>query len=364
MPDPLVRPERLREEPLGRLPGVRDDRPVAEERPRPGERADELPVDVGVEGAVDRGARTSRAHGPQLRDRRIERAAGRLRRVDPLGRVRERQHPEQHVAVGVVGHAAVRPDPEEPREEPELGRVERLLELGPRPREVSAVVPGPVVGVLARPEPPRRVGEHPPHPADRRANHLLEPVVREPGGPFHVRGDHRRVVDAHLLEMRDVPALVNRVPVESAADLVVHAPVGHPQKGLPGAGGALWGPPLEPGPEEERDGCRVRELRGQSETTVHRVEARVHLAFHAHHEPVEGGIARGALLPHPLERTLDRPCVLPHALGLLVPQPRDLLQHATEPRSAVAVGRGEVGPAEEHLAVRREEPRAASRPPR
>ena len=44
---------------------------------------------------------------------------------------------------------------------------------------------------------------------------------------MEVRGDEQRVVVEHLLEVRDEPALVDRVAVEAAADEVVHAAGGH-----------------------------------------------------------------------------------------------------------------------------------------
>ena len=70
-----------------------------------------------------------------------------------------------------------------------------------------------------------------PELAEQVVERLLDdsPVALLPGDDpgVEIRGREQRVVVEHLLEVRDEPALVDRVAVEAAADEVVHPAGGH-----------------------------------------------------------------------------------------------------------------------------------------
>ena len=80
------------------------------------------------------------------------------------------------------------------------------------------------------------------------------------------------VVVQHLLEVRHEPLRIGAVARESAAELVVDAAVGHPVEGQrhhAQRGGVARAPP---GPQEELERHRRRELRGTTKPAVPLVE--------------------------------------------------------------------------------------------
>ena len=114
-----------------------------------------------------------------------------------------------------------------------------------------------------------------------------------PAPQVRVDASQQGVVVEHLLEVRDDPAGVDRVPREPAAELVVHAAAGHC---LAGALGELERV-RAPGPlvvaEQEFEHHRWRELRRAAEPAVRRVVVPAQ-ALHRH---VSGLPEQGAELP-------------------------------------------------------------------
>ena len=101
-----------------------------------------------------------------------------------------------------------------------------------------------------------------------------------------VGGDEQRVVVEHLLEVRHQPALVDGVPVEAAAQQVVHAAERHAVERLDRR--------LElAAAQEELDRRRLRELRRPAPAAPAFVEARAKAAHGLAQEPVRERLARG-----------------------------------------------------------------------
>ena len=110
--------------------------------------------------------------------------------------------------------------------------LERLQQLGrstfvrrPRVRQPFDAVG---VGVLRRGEAASRQAQLAQHVLERTLRHLAESLLpgEQPG--VEVRRNEERVVVEHLLEVRHEPLCVDGVPVEAAADEVVHPACGHP----------------------------------------------------------------------------------------------------------------------------------------
>ena len=129
------------------------------------------------------------------------------------------------------------------------------------------------------------------------AQHPVARLFRHPAGQFRagqapqvgVDASQQGVVVEHLLEVRDHPAGVDRVPGEPAAELVVHAAAGHR------LAGALGHPQRGRGPgplvvaEQEFQHHRRRELRRAAEPPVGRVVVaveRLHRRVRGLAEPV------------------------------------------------------------------------------
>ena len=154
--------------------------------------------------------------------------------------------------------------------------------------------------------------------------------------------------------MRHEPLAVDRVAVETPADLVVEAAVRHPLAGEAHdvQEVAAAGRPVVA--EQELEDGRVRELRRPTEPPMVPVD-QTEQAFGGSPRPrrVERALARPRLLDT-FERGED-PVDGPRNLVRLVAiGARHRLQEARKARQAVAVDRGEVGPAIEGLAVGRE----------
>ena len=167
---------------------------------------------------------------------------------------------------------------------------------------------------------------------------------------MEVRRDEQRVVVEHLLEVRDEPALVDRVAVEAAADQVVHASGGHGVERL-GDHGQLAAA------HEQLEGGGGRELRSAAEAAEGGVE-----------DPPQGtgGVAEDRLG----ERVRGRPDLraAPDRLHELLRRPRhvvwplavrlgDRVEDLAEARQPVARLGREVGAPVERLACGRQEHR-------
>ena len=107
--------------------------------------------------------------------------------------------------------------------------------------------------------------ELPQHVAERLLGDAPVPLLPRDEPTVQVRGDEEGVVVEHLLEVRDEPPRVDGVPVEAAAEQVVHPARGHP---VEGAGDHLGLSATQK--QLERRGRR--ELRGATEAAPDRVE--------------------------------------------------------------------------------------------
>ena len=334
---------------------VADGREVVapEEPPRVGERRDRQPVPGGerlvVAGGLRPGGPSLEELRPRCRETRFEGGVRARRRrgvrVRPDAREDRRPLPVPEVGDAVCG------------EERRGVVAQHLADLGRGPGErqpLDAIR----VGVLAGRE--RAVGRR--ELADQVVEHALGDLAeaRVTGLRPRVQVDPRelRVVVEHLLEVRDEPDRVGRVPVEAAAQLVVDAAVGHlleveagDRLGL----GVAAGHPAE----QELDGHRLRELRGAAPAAVDPVEAAVDpgrgLVEERTRRVVGGRAGVDALLLHE-RRDQPRPRRF-ELVALLAPGARDALEHLAEGRHPVARLVRVVGAAVERPAVGRQEDR-------
>ena len=202
------------------------------------------------------------------------------------------------------------------------------------------------------------------------AQHVVQGLAQHPGevGPAgHLPGlgvGHRQqgVVVQHLLEVGDQPALVGRVAVEAAADLVVHAPGGHllqrarwpcagsGRRRCGGGGAAAGAPECWMGTWAPGAGRRVRDRRC------------------GRRSPPPAGWARGSgsKLPAPAPRAAPSICCFTASVswpvacftrsGSSIVGAADLLQQRqeSEARAAGAVAGREVGASEERRPIGRQ----------
>ena len=186
-----------------------------ERRARVGQGGDHQRVPGGQPLVVERRPHALLARFPQPR----------LDLIQPLG-IRRRAHRcPAALEVGRPGHAEVR--------ERNLGEVV-VAERGPhllgRP-DVEAALLALGVGVERRREAALLLAQVAQRPVERLGADAGEERLAGDLEAVQVRARQQRVVVEHLLEVRDHPARVDRVPREPAADLVVHGTGGHrPQR--------------------------------------------------------------------------------------------------------------------------------------
>ena len=255
-------------------------------------------------------------------------------------------------------------------ERPALGHAEHLgRELAILGPENRAQLGGPpdvepsffalAVGVQRRREPAFAGPQLAQHPVARLVRHPAG--QRRAGAAPQVRVDpsEQGVVVEHLLEVRDDPGGVDRVPGEPAAELVVHAAAGHRLAGALGhlQRGCAAGPLVVA--EQELQHHRRRELRRAAEPAAGRVviaverlhrrvrglaEPRVQVAFLT----AQGAGGGRRVLGQGGGDVLG---LAGHVVALSAPGLRDVQHQLPE------VIPGEVGAAEERLLVRRHEHR-------
>src|SRR4051794_16569397 len=90
---------------------------------------------------------------------------------------------------------------------------------------------------------------------------------------MNVKSRRLRVVVQHLLEMRNAPIRISRIPVESSTNLVVHSAHGHLTAGVFNHFQRVGLSRSEVMPEQELKRHRGRELRRSAEATANRVIA-------------------------------------------------------------------------------------------
>ncbi len=148
---------------------------------------------------------------------------------------------------------------------------EDLDDLLGRP-DVEAALLAFGVGVLGRVEPAGRMAEVAQHVADRLLDHLPVALVARELEGVQVDLDEERLVVEHLLEVRYQPALVDRVPREAAAQVVVDAARRHGvERGRDDLQRAVAGPGAA-GPQQELQVHGLGELGRRAESAPAGVE--------------------------------------------------------------------------------------------
>ena len=173
-----------------------------------------------------------------------------------------------------------------------------------------------------------------------------------------VEREELRVVGQHLLEVRQEPVIVGRIPVKAAGEVIVDAAEGHLVERLQGhrPGDRV---PLGPLQEEPLERQVRRELRRAAEAAVPRVERPLQRRRQDVSRRGRERLAAGPL-GDPV-RVLDLGDDLVGSLRQLVaplaPRLGELLEDGAEPGTPLPVLGREVGAAEERASVGKEERR-------
>ncbi len=174
---------------------------------------------------------------------------------------------------------------------------------------------------------------------------------------MEVRGNEQRVVVEHLLEVRDEPALVDRVAVEAAAEEVVHPAECHPVQRRRRQLQRLVVAGTRVQAQQELDRGGLRELRRAPPATPLRVEPGAQSARRVPQQRVGEGLARRLEWARRAHRISQRLRLLHDVVATLTIRVRHGDEHLREARQTVARLRREVRPAEERLALGGEEDR-------
>ncbi len=210
------------------------------------------------------------------------------------------------------------------------------------------------VGVLRGEEPAVSMAQVAQQVGGRPAHHLAVPLGAGDLPRPRVQADELRVVVEHLLEMRDQPAMIRRVAVEAAAELVEDPAGRHPvQRELHHL------QRLRPAPkvaaQQELQGHRLRELGRRGEAAPPGIEPLPdplqRLPQHPLVQLARGPGERAGLHGDVLS---DLPALLARVLAAVPPGVRDRQEHLAEARHAEPVAAGEIGPREERLPLGRQ----------
>ena len=233
-----------------------------------GERGDHQPVPVGQHLVVPAGANAARAARQQL--------AAHVRQGLLLGgRAQQRiaQAVEDGVAFPVAGFRHV----VGLREHLGIGLAQHLDDLGLAPDvELALLALG--IGVERGGE-ASAFGDHlAQQPADRLVDAARVELVAGLAVGLAHEVDQQRVVVEHLLEVRDEPALVDRVAREAAAQVVVDAALADAgERGVDGLLGSLVAVADGAAPQQPEE-APLRELRRPREAAMDRVDGADHAA--------------------------------------------------------------------------------------
>ena len=343
-------------------PGGRIDAVVALEGPRGrSQPRDRKPVPAGQDLLVPRGPGAGIADGEQLASCRIQLFAGLgLGQACVRG---DRGHRLEHVQVPVPLEVRLAVEPEPARKNAVFVRVEEAPRfIGCPDVEAPFVALG--VRVQGRVEPAARVLHVAEDPVRRLGRDAPEERVAGRDRGLGAHGEQLPVVVEHLLEVRDHPVRVHRVPAVAAAELVVEPAFGHAgererghvqslQVGLVAVGG------LAPCAQQEFDVGRMWKLRRAAEAAEPAVEVALQRrARRGERGAGEFGAGRGGRRQQLAEHlhqcgplSLDFGAVLRVVL-------RHALQHVAERGHAVFRLPGEIGaPEERPVIARREEHR-------
>ena len=188
------------------------------------------------------------------------------------------------------------------------------------------------------------------HPARSAFDHVgvQRPRVEQPG--IGVQRQQRAIVVEHLLEMRDLPALVGAVAEEATAELVEDAATGHVVQGLEHRVARELVLVRDPAPEQEVEIGDVRELRRPAEATPALVVRFEQLLAQRLRDP--GGRLLGLVGRVVAHERLAQLAVLAfQRFALIAPGSGDPAEQIGERRQAVARLVRKIGTAEERRAV-------------
>ena len=123
------------------------------------------------------------------------------------------------------------------------------------------------------------------HVVQRAACDVREERIVRDLESFQVRNRQLRLVVEHFFEMRDEPALVHRITMKAAAELIVHAAVGHGTQGVERHVEGFFAVGPDVVAQQEIEHHRAGELGRFAETAVIGVKSAA--------EVLEGGIENG-----------------------------------------------------------------------
>ena len=170
----------------------------------------------------------------------------------------------------------------------------------------------------------------------------------------------KRLVIQHLLEMRDAPSFVDRIPEESAAQMVVNSPVPHAPHGNCDHIQRVLLPELLPITQEEGETIGRREFRRSVKAAPRRVERLLQRSVRTGHFRLPGAASAGRHGPLP-ERLYDGIGRLFDRVTLCRPQPAHPRNHVDEAGLRLGTPFRKVGRRKKRLAFGRQE--NVERPP-
>ena len=249
------------------------------------------------------------------------------------------------------------------------------------PGEIIAVILHRIIRILRSVKAAMRAVAEPfVHPADDVARHLREKFLPGRLISVHIVFQQLRIVVTHLLEMRHDPALVHRIAMEAARQLVINTAPRHLLQSVNENRAQLFTIslviarvvtarvvtglcPVQAGYSpasklpstnvlihNQIERRRMRKFRSTSKSAIHLVK---HLPrrFHNRINYRSRYLARRKRL-RPRDRALHHLCLLQHLAVLLAISLSNRKQHALETGPPVCVRRREVSPAIKWLAVR------------
>ncbi len=219
------------------------------------------------------------------------------------------------------------------------------------------------VGVLGRVEAAAGVGQIAIDVDQRVVGDRGQQRIRGGLRRFDQRQHELRLVVEHLLEVRHAPALVDRITMEAAAEVIAHAALGHRAERRHhhvapalAAGRLIAG--HVPGTQQQEQLGWTRKLRRTTEPAEALVESPREFVGGARQRLEAGDVERGALVGLTrLERRQapdDDVRRGPYLGPILAPDAADLAQQIDEAGPPPAAGRREVGAAVERLQVGRQ----------
>ena len=288
------------------------------------------------------------------------RVAALLRRdLRRLGNLRQRVLNVQHILQRVVVHIAHQADVEERLNDRHLLRCQHVGGLIACPRKVVAVVVKRVVGILRGIEAAMFPVAHPRiDPGDDLTGNAFALRLAKALVRVHVIPQQLRVVVAHLLEVRHDPALIHRVAMKPAGQMIVEATLRHllerhHRRQPRGRIGTV----APCGIEQQIERAGMRKLGLRAEPAIAPVELLQHRVDDLA-DQFRTGILRAAVEAFVVfDRGHDAACGVVDLVAPVLERLGHRVQHAAKAGASVPVDRREVGAAEERRSGRGEEGR-------